>query len=39
VMLRRADLALYRAKSQGRSQACIADPLPETSDLESNPMR
>jgi len=39
VMLRRADLALYRAKSQGRSQACIADPLQETDELESNPMR
>lgn len=39
VMLRRADLALYRAKSQGRSQACIAEPLQEADDLESNPMR
>ena len=39
VMLRRADLALYRAKSQGRSQACIADPLQEIDDLEYNPMR
>ena len=38
-MLRRADLALYRAKSQGRSQACIAEPLQEADDLESNPMR
>jgi len=39
VMLRRADMALYRAKSQGRSQVCLADTAPVNGDLASHPMR
>lgn len=39
VMLRRADLALYRAKSQGRNQSCSAEPLSQDFDDETQPMR